>query len=109
MAEKKYSTSAAGTAARSSIWRKSLVAVARSEEHTSELHHANISYAVFCLKKKNRRVAYASGDQRRRDRKLDASEQLALAQPHARRGLYHVRLHLSRGSVTAGQHRRGPK
>src|SRR3712207_7259262 len=25
----------------------------RSEEHTSELHHANISYAVFCLKKKN--------------------------------------------------------
>src|SRR5438445_934420 len=24
----------------------------RSEEHTSELHHANISYAVFCLKKK---------------------------------------------------------
>src|SRR5947209_15521349 len=22
----------------------------RSEEHTSELHHANISYAVFCLK-----------------------------------------------------------
>src|SRR3712207_8730418 len=23
----------------------------RSEEHTSELHHANISYAVFCLKK----------------------------------------------------------
>src|SRR3712207_7198703 len=26
---------------------------ARSEEHTSELRHANISYAVFCLKKKN--------------------------------------------------------
>src|SRR3712207_8911217 len=25
---------------------------ARSEEHTSELQHANISYAVFCLKKK---------------------------------------------------------
>src|SRR3712207_7909879 len=24
---------------------------ARSEEHTSELRHANISYAVFCLKK----------------------------------------------------------
>src|SRR3712207_7551214 len=24
----------------------------RSEEHTSELQHANISYAVFCLKKK---------------------------------------------------------
>src|SRR3712207_7429066 len=25
--------------------------VDRSEEHTSELQHANISYAVFCLKK----------------------------------------------------------
>src|SRR5437899_9901984 len=24
----------------------------RSEEHTSELHHLGISYAVFCLKKK---------------------------------------------------------
>src|SRR2546430_11972309 len=24
----------------------------RSEEHTSELHHSQISYAVFCLKKK---------------------------------------------------------
>src|SRR5207245_8720249 len=24
----------------------------RSEEHTSELHHGSISYAVFCLKKK---------------------------------------------------------
>src|SRR2546422_4503413 len=26
----------------------------RSEEHTSELHHGYISYAVFCLKKKNK-------------------------------------------------------
>src|SRR5690348_17885282 len=26
----------------------------RSEEHTSELQHPSISYAVFCLKKKNR-------------------------------------------------------
>src|SRR6266516_7284236 len=25
----------------------------RSEEHTSELRHRTISYAVFCLKKKN--------------------------------------------------------
>src|SRR5699024_12695801 len=25
----------------------------RSEEHTSELSHVSISYAVFCLKKKN--------------------------------------------------------
>ena len=29
-----------------------LVCGSRSEEHTSELSHANISYAVFCLKKK---------------------------------------------------------
>src|SRR3712207_7862547 len=28
------------------------VDLARSEEHTSELQSANISYAVFCLKKK---------------------------------------------------------
>src|SRR5436190_17610972 len=28
-------------------------AVVRSEEHTSELRHTVISYAVFCLKKKN--------------------------------------------------------
>src|SRR5690242_20962063 len=26
----------------------------RSEEHTSELHHMSISYAVFCLKKKKK-------------------------------------------------------
>src|SRR3712207_8762939 len=29
-----------------------LYALDRSEEHTSELRHANNSYAVFCLKKK---------------------------------------------------------
>src|SRR3712207_8627832 len=29
-----------------------LFPLTRSEEHTSELSHANISYAVFCLKKK---------------------------------------------------------
>src|SRR3712207_8274745 len=29
----------------------------RSEEHTSEPSHANISYAVFCLKKKNKRTS----------------------------------------------------
>src|SRR2546426_7744897 len=28
----------------------------RSEEHTSELHHLVISYAVFCLKKKKTRT-----------------------------------------------------
>src|SRR5438045_8080917 len=27
----------------------------RSEEHTSELHHLGISYAVFCLKKKKKK------------------------------------------------------
>src|SRR5947208_4454449 len=27
----------------------------RSEEHTSELHHQIISYAVFCLKKKKKK------------------------------------------------------
>src|SRR3712207_7421964 len=27
--------------------------IIRSEEHTSDSSHANISYAVFCLKKKN--------------------------------------------------------
>src|SRR5215813_14603293 len=29
--------------------------LARSEEHTSELHHVRISYAVFCLKKKKQK------------------------------------------------------
>src|SRR3712207_8896447 len=28
----------------------------RSEEHTSELQYANISYAVFCLKKKKNKI-----------------------------------------------------
>src|SRR3712207_7465061 len=32
--------------------RHGVVAHQRSEEHTSELQSANISYAVFCLKKK---------------------------------------------------------
>src|SRR2546429_4542278 len=30
-----------------------LPSIVRSEEHTSELSHGYISYAVFCLKKKN--------------------------------------------------------
>src|SRR5256885_9151611 len=30
----------------------------RSEEHTSELHHGYISYAVFCLKKKKNNHCY---------------------------------------------------
>src|SRR3712207_7947293 len=41
-----------GVAAR--LARRGRRALHRSEEHTSELSHANISYAVFCLKKKNR-------------------------------------------------------
>src|SRR3712207_7304681 len=35
-------------------WRCKVKAERRSEEHTSELRHANISYAVFCLKKKKK-------------------------------------------------------
>src|SRR5688572_31031811 len=31
------------------------VASTRSEEHTSELSHSQISYAVFCLKKKKKK------------------------------------------------------
>src|SRR3712207_8395517 len=34
--------------------------VHRSEEHTSELQSRNISYAVFCLKKKTSKRAYES-------------------------------------------------
>src|SRR5687768_17978930 len=33
--------------------------VARSEEHTSELRHGYISYAVFCLKKKKSNQPYS--------------------------------------------------
>src|SRR5690242_21049772 len=36
-------------------WRSTLGLAARSEEHTSELHHMSISYAVFCLKKKKKK------------------------------------------------------
>src|SRR6185295_19854776 len=31
---------------------------ARSEEHTSDSSHANISYAVFCLKKKKNEISF---------------------------------------------------
>src|SRR2546428_8118157 len=34
----------------------------RSEEHTSELRHDQISYAVFCLKKKTKYVLLAHDD-----------------------------------------------
>src|SRR3546814_9212724 len=41
-----------------SIVQVRLAGVARSEEHTSELQSLmRISYAVFCLKKKNRRIS----------------------------------------------------
>src|SRR2546429_1227591 len=33
----------------------------RSEEHTSELRHGYISYAVFCLKKKSTRLNSSHG------------------------------------------------
>src|SRR5688572_31877685 len=31
-----------------------IIAIARSEEHTSDSSHSQISYAVFCLKKKRK-------------------------------------------------------
>src|SRR5215510_8823998 len=36
-------------------WTLTGLAVTRSEEHTSELRHVAISYAVFCLKKKKKK------------------------------------------------------
>src|SRR5437660_5765924 len=42
----------AGT--RTSSKMSSAVSADRSEEHTSELRHVAISYAVFCLKKKKK-------------------------------------------------------
>src|SRR2546421_6238399 len=44
----------------------------RSEEHTSELHHDQISYAVFCLKKKKKkkrkRITSSNRDTEHHDR-----------------------------------------
>src|SRR3712207_8322690 len=42
-------------ASRAESDKLALATAGRSEEHTSELSHANISYAVFCLKKKKQR------------------------------------------------------
>src|SRR3712207_7791288 len=39
-------------------------AASRSEEHTSDSSHANISYAVFCLKKTNASPHYADAIRR---------------------------------------------
>src|SRR5580765_9006164 len=36
-------------------WRPFIASRPRSEEHTSELSHPSISYAVFCLKKKKKK------------------------------------------------------
>src|SRR3712207_8848216 len=38
----------------------SVIRAVRSEEHTSELQYANISYAVFCLKKKKLDTPWAA-------------------------------------------------
>src|SRR5437879_11523699 len=43
------------------------LASGRSEEHTSELHHRCISYAVFCLKKKKKKTKKET--KQRKDRK----------------------------------------
>src|SRR6056300_1812492 len=45
-------------------WRSDVCSSDRSEEHTSELQsHSEISYAVFCLKQKNRQKLFR-GDRR---------------------------------------------
>src|SRR6266568_9173899 len=43
-----------GLAAIEAERRRLIARSPRSEEHTSELHHSSISYAVFCLKKKKK-------------------------------------------------------
>src|SRR5207249_11169586 len=47
-------TGAAGALAADLLANREVHRVGRSEEHTSELSHVSISYAVFCLKKKKR-------------------------------------------------------
>src|SRR3712207_8874852 len=44
---------------RGSVSRRRRHHTSRSEEHTSELQYANISYAVFCLKKKKALFSYS--------------------------------------------------
>src|SRR2546427_7962638 len=39
-----------------SAYSATTAVVTRSEEHTSELRHSQISYAVFCLKKKKKKL-----------------------------------------------------
>src|SRR5206468_6537433 len=45
-----------------------LGAVLRSEEHTSELQSDQISYAVFCLKKKKRKKKTSTTKDKQRDK-----------------------------------------
>src|SRR3712207_8238475 len=44
------------------IISKEMIGNLRSEEHTSELQSRNISYAVFCLKKKKTTVSRSLSD-----------------------------------------------
>src|SRR2546422_7328883 len=48
----------------------------RSEEHTSELSHGYISYAVFCLKKKKRRRRLLALSPASRQRVMDCHRRL---------------------------------
>src|SRR5688572_32809994 len=45
-----------------------LVETIRSEEHTSELHHSQISYAVFCLKKKKKKKKTNSKKKKKKEK-----------------------------------------
>src|SRR6266403_6367461 len=47
----------------------------RSEEHTSELQHVEISYAVFCLKKKKRkRITIIMNNKKRNQMKNETTQ-----------------------------------
>src|SRR6266478_7636146 len=45
----------------------------RSEEHTSELHHSQISYAVFCLKKKKKKKLDTPSKNKKKKKKIKHS------------------------------------
>src|SRR3546814_3916135 len=52
-------------------WRRQMLGDARSEEHTSELQSLmRISYAVFCLKKKNKQLITRQQDDTYNDSSL---------------------------------------
>src|SRR5215475_16229730 len=63
--------------ARRSCWMRrwapssSAAASPRSEEHTSELRHVKISYAVFCLKKKKKTQAGGSSKRKTKKKKYE--------------------------------------